>query len=70
MASTVLYMSMTLDGFIAGPNETPDNGFGDGGDRLHESSAGWIGSEFSKARVASPTCATASNADPESGASR
>jgi dihydrofolate reductase len=36
MSSTVLYMSMSLDGFIAGPNETPDNGLGDGGDRLHE----------------------------------
>src|SRR5687767_1329199 len=36
MSSTVLYMSMSLDGFIAGPNERPDNGLGDGGDRLHE----------------------------------
>lgn len=36
MASTVLYMSMTLDGFIAGPNESPENGLGDGGERLHE----------------------------------
>src|SRR5215213_9945561 len=36
MASTVLYMSMSLDGFIAGPNEGPDNGLGDGGERLHE----------------------------------
>lgn len=36
MAATVLYMSMTLDGFIAGPNVAPDNGLGDGGDRLHE----------------------------------
>ncbi len=36
MAATVLYMSMSLDGFIAGPNETIDNGLGDGGDRLHE----------------------------------
>jgi dihydrofolate reductase len=35
MSSTVLYMSMSLDGFIAGPNEGPDNGLGDGGDRLH-----------------------------------
>ena len=31
MSSTVLYMSMSLDGFIAGPNESPDNGLGDGG---------------------------------------
>jgi dihydrofolate reductase len=36
VTATVLYMSMSLDGFIAGPNETPDNGLGDGGHRLHE----------------------------------
>jgi dihydrofolate reductase len=36
MSSTVLYMSMSLDGFIAGPNERPGNGLGDGGERLHE----------------------------------
>lgn len=36
--ATVLYMSMSLDGFIAGPNARPDNGLGEGGERLHE----WI----------------------------
>jgi len=36
MASSVLDMSMSLDGFIAGPNEGPGNGLGDGGDRLHD----------------------------------
>jgi dihydrofolate reductase len=36
MALAILYMSMTLDGFIAGPNESTDNGLGDGGSRLHE----------------------------------
>ena len=36
MSATVLYMSMSLDGFITGPNEAPDNGLGDGGERLHE----------------------------------
>ncbi len=36
MSATVLYMSMSLDGFIAGPNERLDNGLGDGGRRLHE----------------------------------
>ncbi len=36
MSATVLYMSISLDGFIAGPNEGPDNGLGDGGERLHE----------------------------------
>jgi dihydrofolate reductase len=38
MSATVLYMSMSLDGFIAGPNERIDNGLGDGGERLHD----WI----------------------------
>ena len=36
MSATVLYMSMSLDGFIAGPNEGPTNGLGDRGERLHE----------------------------------
>ncbi len=36
MSATVLYMSMSLDGFIAGPNEGPGNGLGDGGHRLHD----------------------------------
>ena len=36
MSATVLYMSMSVDGFIAGPNERVDNGLGDGGERLHE----------------------------------
>jgi len=36
MSSTVLDMSMSLDGFITGPNEGPDNPLGDGGHRLHE----------------------------------
>ena len=36
MSATVLYMSMSLDGFIAGPNARMGNGLGDGGERLHE----------------------------------
>ena len=36
MSATVLYMSMSLDGFIAGPNERLDNPLGDGGTRLHD----------------------------------
>ena len=36
MAATVLDMSMSLDGFITGPNVRPDNGLGDGGEVLHE----------------------------------
>lgn len=36
MSATVLYMSMSLDGFIAGPKAGPGNGLGDGGQRLHD----------------------------------
>jgi dihydrofolate reductase len=35
MSKSVLDMSVSLDGFVAGPNETPDNGLGDNGGRLH-----------------------------------
>jgi dihydrofolate reductase len=36
VSASVLYMSMSLDGFIAGPNAGLGNGLGDGGHRLHE----------------------------------
>jgi dihydrofolate reductase len=36
VSATVLYMSMSLDGFVAGPNEGPDNPAGVGGERLHD----------------------------------
>jgi dihydrofolate reductase len=35
MGKSVLDMSISLDGFVAGPNETPGNGLGDNGERLH-----------------------------------
>lgn len=35
MSRSVLYMSMSLDGFITGPGDGPDNGLGDGGEVLH-----------------------------------
>jgi dihydrofolate reductase len=35
MGRSVLDMSVSLDGFVCGPNETPDNGLGDNGRRLH-----------------------------------
>lgn len=41
MSTSVLYMSMSLDGYVAGPNDTPDNPGGDGFMRLHE----WYGFE-------------------------
>ena len=36
MSASVLYMSMSLDGYIAGPNDEPSNPGGDGFMRLHE----------------------------------
>ena len=41
MSKSVLYMSMSLDGYIAGPNDTPENPGGDDFMRLHE----WYGFE-------------------------
>jgi hypothetical protein len=32
MQKVVFNMTMSLDGFVAGPNDSPDNGLGDGGD--------------------------------------
>ena len=39
MGNLVLDMSMSLDGFIAGPDDGPDNGLGVDGHRLHA----WLG---------------------------
>ncbi|MCD2197542.1 dihydrofolate reductase family protein [Actinomycetospora endophytica] len=39
MARIVLYMWMSLDGFIAGPDDGPDRGLGIGGERLHDAIA-------------------------------
>jgi hypothetical protein len=39
MSSSVLYMSMSLDGFIAGPDDDAGQGLGSGGERLHD----WLG---------------------------
>lgn len=36
MGKVVLELSMSLDGFIAGPNDGPENGLGDGGERLFQ----------------------------------
>jgi dihydrofolate reductase len=36
MSATVLYMSMSLDGFIAGPDDHHGNGLGVDGHRLHD----------------------------------
>ena len=36
MAKVMIDLSMSLDGFITGPNPTPDQGLGDGGAPLHQ----------------------------------
>jgi len=36
MGKVTAHMSMSLDGFIAGPNDAVENPLGDGGDRVHE----------------------------------
>jgi dihydrofolate reductase len=35
MGKITVDISVSLDGFIAGPNDGPENGLGDGGERLH-----------------------------------
>jgi dihydrofolate reductase len=34
MGKVVFNMTVSLDGFVAGPNDSPENGLGDGGDAL------------------------------------
>lgn len=36
MGNVVLDISMSLDGFVTGPNPGPDSGLGEGGERLHK----------------------------------
>lgn len=36
MGKVVIDISVSLDGFISGPNDRPDEGLGDGGTRLHD----------------------------------
>ncbi|HWM03570.1 MAG TPA: dihydrofolate reductase family protein [Actinophytocola sp.] len=36
MSKVVLYMSMSVDGFITGPDDGPGRGLGVGGERLHD----------------------------------
>jgi hypothetical protein len=40
MSKVVLDVSMSLDGFTAGPNVRPEEPMGDGGERLHAWMAG------------------------------
>ncbi len=35
MGSVLIDISMSLDGFVAGPDDRPGQGLGEGGERLH-----------------------------------
>ena len=44
MSAVCAQLSMSLDGFVAGPDDRTGNGNSDGGERLHEwiaATAGW-----------------------------
>ncbi len=35
MGKVLFHNAVSLDGFVAGPNDSPENGLGEGGDVLH-----------------------------------
>jgi len=50
MSASVLFMSMSLDGYIAGPNDGPGNPGGDGFGRLHD----WLAAPDGSDRPSGP----------------
>ncbi|MER5258043.1 dihydrofolate reductase family protein [Streptomyces sp. NPDC002855] len=61
MAAAVLYMSMSLDGYISGPNDEPGNPGGDGFGRLHAWALAPGGEGFRTAGVAGKLLAEVSS---------
>ena len=64
-------MSLSLDGFVAGPGDGPDNGLGDGGDLVHEwivATASWRGLHGMEGGGAGPDDAVVSESVGRSGA--
>ena len=51
MGKVVFNMTMSLDGFVAGPNDSPENGLGDGGDNLFN----WYFSGDTEVRISEGT---------------
>jgi dihydrofolate reductase len=51
MGKVVFNMTMSLDGFVAGPNDSPENGLGDGGDSLFN----WYFSGDTEVRISEGT---------------
>jgi hypothetical protein len=54
MGNVIADMSMSLDGFSTGPNDSPENPLGEGGDRLHEWMSG-LGTGASAMTSPAPT---------------
>jgi len=51
MGKVVFNMTMSLDGFVAGPNDNPENGLGDGGEALFN----WYSNGDTEIRVSEGT---------------
>jgi dihydrofolate reductase len=51
MSRSVLYLSMSLDGFITGPDDDAGQGLGRGGERLHA----WLGDGVARFRPSGPS---------------
>ncbi len=51
MGKVIFHMSVSLDGFVAGPNDGPENGLGDGGEALFK----WYFSGDTPVQVSSGT---------------
>ena len=62
MSKSVLYMSMSLDGFIAGPDDDADHGLGVDGECLHD----WLGGRGPASRLGSTRRARAAKVFEES----
>jgi hypothetical protein len=55
MARVICDMSMSVDGYVTGPNDSRENPFGDGAEMLHD----WIFSTRRPTRTG-PSCRTCS----------
>ena len=42
MGSVICQLSVSLDGFVAGPDQTPEDPLGTNGERLHDWAFAWI----------------------------
>ena len=65
MGKVVLSASMSLDGFMTGPDVGPDHPMGAGGERLHE----WLFDDTPDGKLDAEVAREASAAEPTSNAS-